>query len=427
MRKTLLVMRQELIATFSRPSYLFFAYGIPIIAVLVLSVVNIIQSKSTENTAAAVSSETEFQLETEGFVDDAGLIQTISDDFQDHLLRYETEDLAKQALQSGEISAFYIIPEDYLASGQVDYVYPDDRSYLSDGQQWVIKSVLNFNLLDGDSELADQIWNPIQHLEVRNLADEFNGGVISREDCSRPGADCESNELIRLMPSILVVIFFIAFMSSSNMLFASIGTEKENRTIELLMLSISPRQLLAGKTLALGIAGLSQTLVWLSAIYFSLNMGGSILKLPVGFVFPVEIVAWGLVFFIGGFALYASLMAGAGALVPKMKESGIANHIAMAPLFFGYIYGLFAPLVGATTSPLTAFLSFLPLTSPVVMVMRLTDSLVPLWHLLLSVVLLFIAAYLTFQVIAAMFNAQNLLSGQPFSARRYLRALTGRL
>jgi len=228
------------------------------------------------------------------------------------------------------------------------------------------------------------------------------------------------------MPSMLVALFFMTFMSSSSMLFNSIGAEKENRTIELLMLSINPRQLLAGKTLALGIAGLTQTVIWLSAIYILFNLGGSTISLPDGFTFPMDILAWGLVFFIGGFGLYASLMAGAGALVPKMKEAGAAGFIAMSPLFFGYVFGLMAPLADATGSPFLVFLSIFPLTSPVVMVMRLTDGLVPMWQLLLTVGLLFVTAYYALQMVAAMFHAQNLLSGQPFSVKRYLQALAGR-
>jgi ABC-2 type transport system permease protein len=426
MRKMSLVMHHELINTFTRPSYLLFAFGIPILAVLILGGVKLIQGRSTTNSETSLNAPSEYQLEIEGFVDHSGLIQTISEDLQSYLLPFETEIQAQLALESGEISAYYVIPVDYMVQGEVYYVYPDDKPYLSDGQQWVIKWILNLNLLDGDLALADLIWNPIWHLDTQTLTPEFEGAAISGEDCSRPGIACESNELIRMMPSMMVLIFFFAFMSSSSMLFNSIGTEKENRTIELLMLSINPRQLLAGKTLALGIAGMTQTVIWLVAIYISFNLGGSTLSLPEGFRFPVEIVAWSLVFFIGGFSLYASLMAGAGALVPKMKEAGIANFIALFPLFFGYVFGIMAPLAEATGSTLLLFLSIFPLTSPVVMIMRLTDGFVPLWQMLLSVGLLFVTAYGAFQMVAAMFHAQNLLSGQPFSVKRYLLALAGR-
>ena len=126
---------------------------------------------------------------------------------------------------------------------------------------------------------------------------------------------------------------------------------------------------------------------------------------------------------VGGFAFYASLMAGAGAMVPKMKEAGIANFIAIIPLLFGYIFGLLAPLANQANSAFMVFLGIFPLTSPVVMIMRLTDTVVPLWQVLLSAVLLFASAYYALSVSAAMFQAQNLLSGQPFSVRQYLRAL----
>ena len=192
------------------------------------------------------------------------------------------------------------------------------------------------------------------------------------------------------------------------------------------MLSVSPRQLLAGKTLGLCIASLLQTVAWLGAIYASFTMGKPIFNLPENFVFPTEIVLWGLAFFLGGYLLYASLMAGAGAMVPKMKEAGIANFIAMIPLLIGYIFGLMAPLAEATESPLLILMSFFPLTSPVVMIMRLTDSLVPFWQLLLSLILVYATAWWALRASADIFHAQNLLSGRPFSVRSYLLALIGR-
>jgi len=427
MKKTFLVMRQEMINTFKRPSYMIFAFVIPVLVVLVLGIVKLIQGRSTENIGNGSSAQVAHEIETEGFVDQSGIVKIISDDLQDKLIPFETEDQAKTALSNGDISAYYLIPSNYIVSGDVEYVYPDSKSYLSDGQQWVIKWILNLNLLNGDLDLADQIWNPIWHLETRSITPESQGVDSSQEDCSRPGVACESIELIRLMPSIMAAIFFLAFMSCSSMLFDSIGSEKENRTIELLLLSINPRQLLAGKTLALGIAGLTQTIIWLGAIYINFNLGGSTISLPEGFIFPVEIAVWSLLFFIGGFAIYASLMAGAGALVPKMKEAGAASFIAQSPIFIGYVFGLLAPLADTAESGFIVFLSIFPFTSPVVMVMRLTNSIVPLWQLLLSIILTYATAYFSQVTVAAMFNAQNLLSGQPFSVKRYLGALTGRI
>lgn len=427
MQKTMLVIRQEIIRMLRSTGYVIFAFILPVAAVLVLSVVKLIQVHSANEADGGMADTSPvFQLAVEGFVDQSGLIRVIPEEFQDHLLSYEDEEQAKQALESGEITAFYVLPGDYLETGEIYYVYPNTKSYLSDGQDWVMAKTLMTNLLDEDMELTDRVWNPIRYFEETNISIQSPAGELPVENCSRPGASCETNDLVRYMPSIMVALFFAAFMTSSSMLFNSIGKEKENRIIEVLLLSVSPRQLLAGKTLGLGFAGLLQTTVWLGAIYISFNLGGSTLSLPDNFVFPIDILIWGLVFFLGGYGLYASLMAGAGALVPRMKEAGVANFIVMFPLFFGYVFGLMAPLADAADSAFLVFLSMLPLTSPVVMIMRLTNSVVPLWQPLFSALLLFITAYFALRAVAAMFHTGNLLSGQPFSLKRYLAAMIGK-
>ncbi len=430
MRKTIDVFTQELFVTFRRPSYLFFAFGLPVLAVLVLGTVKFFQNReAVQETADIQSAQPEGELVVEGYVDQSGLIRTIPDDLPpDSLVAYADESAAQAALEAQEISAYYLIPADYVARGEYFYVYPNDRPFMENGQSWMMSWALTVNLLGGDMELASQVWNPVTDFQTTVLAPDVQAGAATsaEEDCSRPGAACDSNEFVRMIPSLMVLIFYIAFMATSSMLFTSIAKEKENRTIEVLLLSVQPRQLLAGKTIALGFSGLMQTLVWLASIYISFNLGGNTLSLPEDFSFPFVIVAWSVVFFLGGFGLYASLMAGAGAMVPKIKEAGAANFVAMAPLLLGYMVGLLAPMAGASQAALPIFLSFFPLTSPVLMVMRLADGLVPSWQVALSAVLLFATAYLAFRSVAAMFHAQNLLSGQPFSIKRYALALFGR-
>jgi ABC-2 type transport system permease protein len=179
--------------------------------------------------------------------------------------------------------------------------------------------------------------------------------------------------------------------------------------------------------LALGISGLLQTIIWFCAVFYVFNRGSLALRLPENFIFPVEILVWSLAFFIAGYLLYASLMAGAGALVPRLKESGITSAIIVFPLLVGYMIGIYAPLGRATEATLPVIASILPFTAPVVMVMRLTDGNVPTWQILVSLGLTFLTAYLTLRAVAAMFHAQNLLSGQPFSLNRYVKMLTGKV
>jgi len=421
MHQTMRVMRQELMITLSRVSFLLFAFGIPLASVLILAGTKYFQSRAGND---GTQEPEAYQLNVEGYVDPAGRIQMVPPELEAYLLAFDSEPAAQSAMQSGEIAAYYLISEDYLASGEIIYVYPDSQSYLADGQDWIILRTLYFNLLDGDQALTDLVWNPIREMKEINITPQAASADASSE-CLRPGTACNSSETIRMIPALMVAIFYIALMASSSMLFNSIAAEKENRTIEVILLSINSRELLAGKIIALGIAGLLQTVMWLTSIYIIFNLGGSTLHLPEGFSFPVSIILWSVIFFLGGFALFASLMAGAGAMVPKLKEAGVASFIAMMPLLIGYMIGLMAPLVGHTQDLLLVFLSLFPLTSPVVMVMRMTDGTVPLWQIVFSAVLLYVTAYLIFRAVAAMFHAQNLLSGQPFSVKRYLRALVG--
>ena len=167
MKKTLLIIRQELINTFSRPSYLVVAIGIPLLAVLILGGVKLIQSRSGEEDTTSINPSEEWQMEIEGYIDQSGLIQVIPSDLPEgYLISYENEDQAQQDLAAGEISAYYIIPPDYLEKGEISYVFPETRPLIANGQEWVIKWTLLVNLLGGDLEAADQIWNPVWNLSM---------------------------------------------------------------------------------------------------------------------------------------------------------------------------------------------------------------------------------------------------------------------
>jgi len=192
------------------------------------------------------------------------------------------------------------------------------------------------------------------------------------------------------------------------------------------MLSITPRQMLASKIIGLEITGLLQVIAWVGTLFTLMNMGGGTLGLPEEFTLPVSVLAWGLAFFSLGFAVHASLMAGVGALVPKLKEASQASFVAMIPLMTGYMVSLLAPMAGAPHAVLPTALSLFPLTAPIAMMMRLTTRGVPSWQLLLSAGLMLVTTYVIVRAIAAMFRAQHLLSGQSFSVKRFFGALLGR-
>lgn len=422
MKKTILVLKHELIATLSRRSYLLISFGIPILGILTLAIVSVVRGNNSIPVEAPPKPVQEFRVE--GYVDQTGLIEIPAADIPPkYLIAYQDEADAKEALQSGEITAYYMVPEDYVETGELIYVHPTYRPSSTDGQDWVMRKTLLINMLGGDAELAEKVWYPMQ-LKVTNLTPVPQYDRYASEDCSSPGPACGSSVLVRYIPFIMTILFFMFITQGSSLLIRNVSSEKENQVMEILLVSTNPQQLLTGKLIGLGIASLLATIVWLVSGIGMLRIGGGILNLPDEFAIPTSLLIWSVVFFILGYAVYASLMAGAGALVPNMKEVTQATWLVMLPLMFGYIVGIMTSSE-APHAALPTLLSLFPLTSSIVMMMRLTIGGVPMWQSLLSVGLLILTAIFVVRTVARMFRAQTLLSGEAFSVRRFASTLLG--
>jgi ABC-2 type transport system permease protein len=420
MKKTLEIIRYEFASALGRKSYLFVAFGIPILAVVIFSGINLVRSNNSASATAEQEHE-RFQFEVEGYVDKAGIITSIPEDVPDGtLMPYPSENAAKDAMDIGEITAYYVIPAEYIDTGDMVYVHPDVNPIAEGGQNWVMIWTLYFNLLDRNTDLASNVWSPANYVRRDlSLISSQDGGPI--DECSIPGYTCESNELIQLLPIFIMAIIYISIISGGSILLRLVSSEKDSRIMEILLLSASPNQLLNGKVISYCILGFLQVLAWLGAVYLVFRIGGTTLSLPPGFSLPISLLVWGLIFFVLGYAVYATIMAGAGALTPKVSQYTSVYFIVSSPLLISYLFSIM--LAMRPHSPLAVGLSIFPLSAPIMMMTRLTVGNVPLWQPILAAVLTIIMAVLIIRAVARMFRAQMLLSGQPFSIQRYLKAL----
>jgi ABC-2 type transport system permease protein len=412
MRRMLYVFRHELISTLRRGSFIFATFGIPIISSLILGVVSMINRRAPNaiNQVIEAGGSNSSAVETRGYVDLSGLVRSIPPNVPPGSLKaYPDVSAAQIALRSRDISAYYVVPKNYLQSGEVTLVKPDfnplaviDRN---DTMQWV----LDVNLLNGDSRLAARIQDPL-NLQATVLS------PTSRRD--------QENPLTFFLPYAVTMMYYFIILMTSSLLLNSVTKEKENRVIEILMMSVTPRQLLAGKILALGLAGLLQTSLWVGTGFALLRLSGRTFNLPAAFQLPPSFLVWALVFFLFGYLLYASLMAAIGALVPNLREASQATFLVIFPLLIPlFSIGV---LVTAPDGGLATTLSLIPFTSPVAMMTRLAAGGVPLWQLLLAALLLGGTVVLVMRAVAGMFRTQTLLTGQSFSLRRLFIAFTGR-
>lgn len=420
MKKTSEIIRYEFVSALSRKSFLFVAFGIPMLAVLIFAGISLIRSnRSTSGTAE--QEQESFQFEVEGYVDEAGIISGFPEDIpEDILIPFSNEEAAMLALDNEEITAYYLIPENYIAIGDLIYVHPKVNPIAEGGQNWVMIWTLYYNLLDGNMELASNVWSPANYVrtDLSKIASENDS---SSGECTTPGYSCESNTLIRLLPIGVMVIIYISIITGGSYLLRLVSSEKDSRVMEILLLSASTNQLLNGKVIGYCILGFLQVLAWLGAVLLVFKIGGATLSLPPGFSLPISLLAWGLVFFVLGYAVYATLMAGAGALTPKLSQYTSVYFIVSAPLMISYLFSII--LASRIHSPLAVGLSIFPLSAPIMMITRLTVGGVPIWQPLVAAALTIIMALLIIRAVARMYRAQILLSGQPFSIQRYMKAL----
>lgn len=426
MNKTWLVFRHEFVTTITRKSFLLITFGLPILAVLVFIVISLIRGGDVPGSNIIAGVDEEQEIEVEGYLDLSGFITEIPGDLPvDTLVAFEEEGAAREALNAGEITAYYIIPEDYIETGNLFYVYPSVAPLDSDSQDWMMRWALLVNMLGGDVQLAQKVWNPME-LEVHNLDPTPEFDRYSEEDCSRPGYACESNALVQMIPMATIILIYIFIAGGASMLLRNVANEKQNRMIEILMTSVNPRQMFTGKIIGLGIASLIPTLVWVGTSFTLLQVGAGALNLPEEFSLPLSFLIGWLFFFLLGYALYASLMAGVGALAPNLKEANQAIGLIMLPMVIGYMLSILPPTIEAPHDGLALGLSLFPLTAPFAMVMRLVIGGVPAWQIVLSAGLLIASIIFVVRGAARTFRAQSLLSGQPFTVRRYISTLVGK-
>jgi ABC-2 type transport system permease protein len=227
------------------------------------------------------------------------------------------------------------------------------------------------------------------------------------------------------LPYIVTMIFYIIILSSSSLMLSSMNTEKESKVLEILMTSIEPRQMLTGKIIALGIAGLLQTVVWSGTGYLLLLISGQSFNLPIAFQLPFSVVLWGLVFFTLGYGLYASLMGGVGALVSNLREASQVTTVIIIPVIIPLVF--ISALIEDPNGLLAVIMSIFPFTAPITMMTRLSATTVPFWQISLAVVLLVGTVWLVLRAVSGLFRAQTMLSGQTFNIKLFFRALFGKV
>ena len=409
MKKTLWVILHEIRAALGRKSFLIMGLGLPLAIGIVALVLGLVNRDATLDPLGFAAGDAAAPV-VEGYVDEAGLIERVPTDIAPgRFIEYADQGAALTALRAGEIEGFYLIPADYVESGALSEVRLRFDLLHQDSSDALIRWLLVSNLVD-QADLAEAVRHPLDVRVTRLAVDDEQAA--------------EESWIGEMLPTIMALILYMGILIPAGTLINAVTDEKKNRIMEVLISSISPQQMIGGKVLAMGLLGLLQLAMWLATLLAVVQFGGRSLNIPAGYALPLDLLIWAGIYGLLGYAMYGAQMVGVGALAPDLKDSRTITFVVMAPLIVVYMFMI--TIVIAPNGPAALVFSFFPLTSPVGMIARMTSTDVPLWQLILAAGLQVAAVVLIVRLVARLFRAQYLLSGQAFSVGRFYRALLER-
>lgn len=310
------------------------------------------------------------------------------------------EDL-KAAVQSEEIDAGVVLDPDFIGTGKVAFFSKSVSSMVM--RDDVLRPALNRILRESrfaQAAVPDSLFN---FLSART---EWATFTVTAE-----GSEEQQNEEAAFIAAIaLIMIIYIMVLMYGNHTLTAVIEEKSSRMVEVLLASVSPGNLMLGKVMGIGLAGLTQFGVWALAFFVISQQGVSVgsFSLDVHFLTPIILVSF-VMFFLLGFFLYATLYAGIGAMCNSVQDSQQFN----GPLTMGLVLPmmLLSLVLRAPDSTLSVVLSMIPLFAPVLMFMRVCVETPPLWQILVSWALLAVSIGLSARAAGKLFRLGILMYG----------------
>lgn len=238
-----------------------------------------------------------------------------------------------------------------------------------------------------------------------------------------------SSDVAAVLGMVFTLLIYMFIFSYGAMVMQGVIEEKTNRIIEVMISSVKPFDLMMGKLIGIGLVGLTQFAIWAGLLILPLA-GGSILfkenlaALNVTELLIssnlIELCLYFILYFVGGYMMYASLFAAIGAMVDNQEDT----QQYMMPVTFLLIFAFYAGFYSSQNpdGPLAFWTSLIPLTSPIVMMTRIPFG-VPWWELLLSIALLFGTVILIVALAAKIYRVGILMYGKKASYSEIIKWL----
>lgn len=415
MNKLLLIIQREYTTLVARKSFIVITLLIPFLFVAIGAVPVLISEWNNSGSAEAVT-----------VIDETGRLAGVIPDtesFRFIPLKGEagSTDVKGFFDQAGNsMSALVVIPANVLDSAKVN-IYS--------------KSTVNMALVSHVTESLNDTLTAVKiaSMGVPNLDKMVKEAQVDIDvnsvKLSDDGTESEaSTTAAMVLGMVLAFITYMFVLTYGAMIMNSVIEEKTNRIVEVIVSSCKPFQLMMGKIIGVALVGLTQFLIW--AILISVAVGGLGISLAndpmsdLAVVFTaiqsvnlVSIFTCFVVYFLGGYLLYASLFAGFGSAVDQASDASQFT----SPIIIVMVVALYAG-IGCMENPngsMAMWCSMIPFTSPIVMMVRLPYD-VPFWQIAVSVALLYGTAFGLVWVSSRIYRIGILRYGKKFTFKEIM-------
>jgi len=368
MRKTWLVFRNEYLRHVKKKSFIFGILSMPLFVVLMIGI-------------GTVSVWLEYNKSPVGYVDTN---QVLVDPMQVPVkekklfpvvsaIPFAEEESAKPALQEGSIQAYFLLSDNYIETGEATMVKNSDTGSNAESD---FGEFLAYNL----------VRNKPPQIAAR-LSEGTNIIIRSLDGSREMSVD---DWMVILLPVLSGLLFIIAVNTSGNYLLQAVVEEKENRTMEIVVTSVSPNQLMIGKVMGNLMVGLTQLVTWIIFAIIALKIFPTVL--PIGQVPQIEAANLLLIVvtFLPAFVMVAAAMGTVGATATEAREAQQITGWFTIPIVFPLWF--ITAIMFNPNGALSVFMSLFPVTAPIALPLRAVFTPIPAWQIILSVSLLCLLA-----------------------------------
>jgi len=396
MKKIIHIAAQEYMRNVLKGSFILALLSIPLMIALGVGLALIITN--LENDSSPI-----------GYVDLSGLfsdpIELSEQDWKVEIISYETETAAREDLESGKLQAFYVLSQDYDTSNEIHLYYQEEPGQNATRQ---FNDFIQLNLVaQRYPELADRVV--------------AGDNVVLRSVDGKRELPDNGPPLNIILPLIISFAIVMLILMSSGYMMHAVVEEKENRTMEVLITSVSSSQLIAGKVIGILMIALTQLLSW--------TVFGILLILIAGQGMGIEWfqeakIDWYALLAIGLLAIptfitASALMVAIGSTVTETQEAQWVVSIFML-LFWLPLWTI--GMIGDTPhAPLPIILSFLPFTALMTISIRNMFVVVPYWQIIMSAIVQILFALTAIWLAGKAFRLGMLGFGQKISLKSIFR------